>query len=1252
MKNLIYLILTILALILLPIFSFSQVYVKSTAPPLGDGNSWATAYTDVQVGIEDAKIAGEEVWVAAGTYQHGSQMVLRNGVTVYGGFPNVGNPVWGDRNYTVNITILSGNNAYRVIRNSGGSVDATAILDGCTIQDGNVAGQGAGIYIDDCSPTYRNCIIQNNNATGTGGDGAGVYLRDVCTSVFSNCIIQNNIAGDNGGGIQTVNATCIPTFTNCTIDNNHSGDHGAGVRIYRSSPTFNNCDITNNIIDVVSCGGGGIQVENTANPTITNCNITGNTATRYGGGIYSTSTTWTNAISGNTISNNMALGSSAYGGGIYLDNSGPNITNNTISNNIARGTDNTNGRGRGGAIYLYGNDLTPTISGNIITGNTAESIGDGNSCGYGGAIYANQSIPVINSNTISNNTATTSGIGTSCGRGGALYIDRGAVNITNNVINNNTANTTNIGTGCGYGGGIYLYRTLTNSITNNQITNNAQIYGGGIYMYQSDPILTSNTIDGNIVTAYRINTAYGGGICIYDDTGSGTSPTLTSNIIRNNQANDNGFATSGYGAGVYFRSNVDPIMTTNTINNNTASQRGGGIYFRDNATNPIFNRNNIYSNSATDGGGIYIDGNKTPEFYNNLIYSNNATNGGGFYFNGTDNGIYLNNTVADNTATNGGGVACTNNADLHLTNTIFWGNSGAGSNIFLNDGNSDPYFENCCVEGGIAAFTGGGSGGYNAGHYTNNIEIDPIFSDAIYHITEGTSPCISGGDAGTVTGDFPSDEDYDANKRVRGTVDIGAYETNNPPQFITLPYPPITDNPGPENVTMSEDELDAGGAPDPFVLSLSAIDLDDENLTWSILTPASNGAASVPPNSTIPNAQTLAITYTPNPHFYGTDAFIVQVSDGMKTDQITVNVTVTSVNDPPFFNPVPTNQFVKANKTLNYNITTTDYDMPADVLTLSCLLKPAGMVFSLGANGCGSITWTPNDADVLTSPHEVRMRIQDADGEFEDVSFFVTVGDRYIYVPTDYTTIQEAINNAENGVDKIIVLPGTYSENINLNGKTIEIEGDPSNPANVIIDGGSSGPCITIEDGGAPTIDGFTLTNGSGRLGMPSTFTLHAPSSAMYGGGIFCYQSDPILQNLIISGNTLNVNNNHGGCGAAIYIANNSTVIIRGTMTVFTITNNNAITYRGGGICIDDSDVTINATNITNNQAGNYGGGIAVYNSVLNISNINITGNSVGGLNGSGGGIFSINSTINNGAGVNVSGNSASKGNNDIHTNP
>ncbi len=92
-------------------------HVDAAAPPLGDGTSWATAFNDLQVGIDAATPNNspelDQIWVRAGTYKPTSQtdsFQLEAGVEVYGGFPTTGDPGFGDRNPDpeTNGTILSG----------------------------------------------------------------------------------------------------------------------------------------------------------------------------------------------------------------------------------------------------------------------------------------------------------------------------------------------------------------------------------------------------------------------------------------------------------------------------------------------------------------------------------------------------------------------------------------------------------------------------------------------------------------------------------------------------------------------------------------------------------------------------------------------------------------------------------------------------------------------------------------------------------------------------------------------------------------------------------------------------------------------------------------------------------------------------------------------------------------------------------------------------------------------------------------
>lgn len=79
----------------------------------------------------------------------------------------------------------------------------------------------------------------------------------------------------------------------------------------------------------------------------------------------------------------------------------------------------------------------------------------------------------------------------------------------------------------------------------------------------------------------------------------------------------------------------------------------------------------------------------------------------------------------------------------------------------------------------------------------------------------------------------------------------------------------------------------------PISGQVKAHDADDASLTYAAATGPANGTVTVNANGTY--------TYTPNGNYFGTDSFTVTASDGRGgTVTITVQVTVTPVNDAPF----------------------------------------------------------------------------------------------------------------------------------------------------------------------------------------------------------------------------------------------------------------------------------------------------------------------------------------------------------------
>lgn len=177
-----------------------------------------------------------------------------------------------------------------------------------------------------------------------------------------------------------------------------------------------------------------------------------------------------------------------------------------------------------------------------------------------------------------------------------------------------------------------------------------------------------------------------------------------------------------------------------------------------------------------------------------------------------------------------------------------------------------------------------------------------------------------------------------------------------------------------------------------------------------------------------------------------------------------------------------------------------------------------------------------------------------------------------VTVPTDVSTIQQAINNAENG-DTIIVLPGTYNENLFIN-KNITLKSNYyiSNDTNIInttiINGTQTSNVITINNS-CPKIFGLTITNGLGR-------------------GISCSQSSPYLKNLIISNN----NGVNSGGGGGLFFDYGSPVIEN------TIIRNNTACF-GGAIYTTGANLKIRNVLFKSNSATNgcgFGGiGGAIY---------------------------------------------------------
>lgn len=143
-----------------------------------------------------------------------------------------------------------------------------------------------------------------------------------------------------------------------------------------------------------------------------------------------------------------------------------------------------------------------------------------------------------------------------------------------------------------------------------------------------------------------------------------------------------------------------------------------------------------------------------------------------------------------------------------------------------------------------------------------------------------------------------------------------------------------------------------------------------------------------------------------------------------------------------------------------------------------------------------------------------------------------------IHVPSEYASIQEAIDNTEEG-DTILVGPGTYYEQLYLGQHAVTIE-STEGPEATVLDAQGLGPVVTFTNGNTSTLRGFTVTHGNGFS-----------SPYINGGGIISW-AEPLVEYCIIT-------ENEGNQGGGV------TVIGGGTFRRCRIENNLA-NSQGGGV--------------------------------------------------------------------------------------
>ena len=149
-----------------------------------------------------------------------------------------------------------------------------------------------------------------------------------------------------------------------------------------------------------------------------------------------------------------------------------------------------------------------------------------------------------------------------------------------------------------------------------------------------------------------------------------------------------------------------------------------------------------------------------------------------------------------------------------------------------------------------------------------------------------------------------------------------------------------------------------------------------------------------------------------------------------------------------------------------------------------------------------------------------------------------------IHVPKDQPTIQAGIDAARDG-GTVLVMPGTYNENIDFKGKNITVTSGATTytgAAGTVINAAAPGPVVTFQSNETTAVlNGFTIQNGT------------TSSSSGYAVGVYIASSAPTISNNIVANNT--------GCG--ISISNKASPLVEGN----DIRNNGAAPGREASLC-------------------------------------------------------------------------------------
>ena len=273
-----------------------------------------------------------------------------------------------------------------------------------------------------------------------------------------------------------------------------------------------------------------------------------------------------------------------------------------------------------------------------------------------------------------------------------------------------------------------LYETVLDGAANGRV----------VYITGTASVTLTNLV---ITNGFASDSTSGGGVSAENSTLS-----LINVSVQNNTATNNG-------GGIALISNTQLIVDNSYIANNQSAENGGGLFVTQGSVATITN-NTIHDNTTEndDGGAIAISFGSTAVVSGNLIYNNESGDNGGGVYVGEASAIVASNTISNNIAADlGGGVYGSSDSTVTVQNNTISHNLADG-----DDGGGIAIRDSVAtIDNNVVSYNE--SDEWGAGIFIRSALAVTITNNMIHHNTvNGTNEVLDGGGIAVVFGSTTS----------------------------------------------------------------------------------------------------------------------------------------------------------------------------------------------------------------------------------------------------------------------------------------------------------------------------------------------------------------------------------------------------------------------------------------------------------------------------------------------------------------